>query len=211
MRDFIQRNYTPYMGDESFLAGPTEKTAGLWDQVNELIQNEVRSRTIKVDLERFSGIDNFAPGYIDQDRETIVGLQTDEPMKRIMNPYGGFRMLKNALDAYGLQMDPEMEERFNEYRKTHNQGVFDAHTKEMRLVRLWGCSLPDAYGRGRIIGDYRVALYGVDLLKKCWIRDRRISAVRRWRRYHRRRKNERTNQRADAMKSMAAKYGFLPR
>ena len=212
VRDFIQRNYTPYMGDESFLAGPTEKTAGLWDQVNELIQNEVRSRTIKVDLERFSGIDNFAPGYIDQDRETIVGLQTDEPMKRIMNPYGGFRMLKNALDAYGLQMDPEMEERFNEYRKTHNQGVFDAYTKEMRLVRSVGLltGLPDAYGRGRIIGDYRrVALYGVDLLKEMRIRDRESLSGPALEDTIRLREEMSEQIRAlDAMKSMAAKYGY---
>jgi len=148
VRDFIQSNYTPYYGDESFLAGPTARTASLWNQANDLIQEEVRSKTIKVDLERFSGIDNFAPGYIDRDKEVIVGLQTDEPMKRIMNPYGGFRMLKNSLNAYGLEMDPEMEERFNEYRKTHNQGVFDAYTTEMRAVRSAGLltGLPDAYG-----------------------------------------------------------------
>ena len=175
VRDFIQRNYTPYYGDESFLAGRTARTAELWNQVNSLIQEEVRSRTIKVDLKRFSGIDSFPPGYIDRDKEVVVGLQTDEPLKRIMNPYGGFRMLKSALDAYGLQMDPEMEKHFNEYRKTHNQGVFDAYTSEMRLVRSVGLltGLPDAYGRGRIIGDYRrVALYGVDFLKEMRIKDR---------------------------------------
>ena len=212
VRDFIQQNYTPYYGDESFLAGPTARTAELWRQVDALIQEEVRSQTIKVDLERFSGIDNFAPGYIDRDKEVIVGLQTDEPLKRIMNPYGGFRMLKNALDAYGLKMDPEMEERFNEYRKTHNQGVFDAYTKEMRTVRSVGLltGLPDAYGRGRIIGDYRrVALYGVDFLKEMRMKDRdnltgpATEDVIRLR-------EEMTEQiRAlEAMKAMAARYGY---
>ncbi|HOK32798.1 MAG TPA: pyruvate formate lyase family protein, partial [Limnochordia bacterium] len=212
VRDFIQQNYTPYYGDESFLAGPTARTAELWRQVDALIQEEVRSQTIKVDLERFSGIDNFAPGYIDRDKEVIVGLQTDEPLKRIMNPYGGFRMLKNALDAYGLKMDPEMEERFNEYRKTHNQGVFDAYTKEMRTVRSVGLltGLPDAYGRGRTIGDYRrVALYGVDFLKEMRMKDRdnltgpATEDVIRLR-------EEMTEQiRAlEAMKAMAARYGY---
>lgn len=212
VRDFIQQNYTPYYGDESFLAGPSARTAELWRQVDALIQEEVRSQTIKVDLERFSGIDNFAPGYIDRDKEVIVGLQTDEPLKRIMNPYGGFRMLKNALDAYGLKMDPEMEERFNEYRKTHNQGVFDAYTKEMRTVRSVGLltGLPDAYGRGRIIGDYRrVALYGVDFLKEMRMKDRdnltgpATEDVIRLR-------EEMTEQiRAlEAMKAMAARYGY---
>ena len=157
VRGFIQQNYEPYHGDESFLQGPSERTAKLWCKVDQLIQDEVRSKTIRVDLERFSGIDNFPPGYIDRDVETIVGLQTDAPLKRIMNPYGGFRMVKKALEAYGLKMDPELEARFNEYRKTHNQGVFDAYTKEMRTARSVGLltGLPDAYGRGRIIGDYR--------------------------------------------------------
>ena len=175
VRDFIQKNYTPYLGDQSFLEGPTDDTKSLWNKVDEMIQEEVRSKTIKVDLERFSGIDNFAPGYIDKDRELIVGLQTDEPLKRIMNPYGGFRMVKNALEAYGMEMDPDLEQKFNEYRKTHNQGVFDAYTKEMRTVRSVGLltGLPDAYGRGRIIGDYRrVPLYGVDYLKEMRIRDK---------------------------------------
>ena len=211
VRDFIQKNYTPYLGDQSFLEGPTDDTKSLWSKVDEMIQEEVRSKTIKVDLERFSGIDNFAPSYIDKDRELIVGLQTDEPLKRIMNPYGGFRMVKNALEAYGMEMDPDLEQKFNEYRKTHNQGVFDAYTKEMRTVRSVGLltGLPDAYGRGRIIGDYRrVPLYGVDYLKEMRIRDKEnltgpaTDEVIRLR-------EEFTDQiRAlDAMKSMAAKYG----
>lgn len=212
VRDFIVKNYAPYHGDSSFLEGPTDDTKSLWDQVNEMIQHEVRTKTIKVDLERFSGIDNFEPGYIDRDKELIVGLQTAEPMKRIMNPYGGFRMLKNALDAYGFELDPELADRFNEYRKTHNQGVFDAYTDEMRRVRSAGLltGLPDAYGRGRIIGDYRrVALYGIDYLKEMRMRDKANhtgpateDAIRL--------REEFTEQiRAlDAMKSMAAKYGY---
>ena len=137
LRDFIQKNYHPYHGDESFLEGPTEDTISLWSDVNARIQEEVRTRTINVDLERFSGIDNFEPGYIDKDKELVVGLQTDQPLKRIMNPYGGFRMVKNSLKAYGLKMDPELEARYQEYRKTHNQGVFDA-SNEMRTVRSVG-------------------------------------------------------------------------
>ena len=175
VRDFIQQNYKPYHGDDSFLEGATENTTRLWNEVNERIQDEVRNKTVHVDLERFSGIDNFPPGYIDKDKELIVGLQADEPLKRIINPYGGFRMVKNSLSAYGLAMDPAMAAKFNEYRKTHNQGVFDAYTKEMRAVRSAGLltGLPDAYGRGRIIGDYRrVALYGTDYLKEMRIKDK---------------------------------------
>jgi len=212
VRDFIQKNYNPYYGDESFLEGPTERTTKVWDMANELIQNEVRNKTINVDLERFSGIDNFAPGYIDKDQETIVGLQTDAPLKRIMNPYGGFRMLKGSLDAYGLQMDPEMERQYNEYRKTHNQGVFDAYTKEMRAVRSAGLltGLPDAYGRGRIIGDYRrVALYGIDFLKEMRIKDKDNHTGPATEETIRLREEFSEQIRAlDAMKSMAAKYGF---
>ena len=169
VRDFIQRNYIPYSGDESFLADPSADTKEIWEQVDSLIQEEVRTKTISVDLERFSGIDVFAPGYINQDKERIVGLQTDAPMKRIMNPYGGFRMVENSLAAYDLKMDPELANSFEAYRKSHNQGVFDAYTSEMRLARTAGLltGLPDAYGRGRIIGDYRrVALYGIDRLIK---------------------------------------------
>ncbi|NMA60751.1 MAG: formate C-acetyltransferase [Firmicutes bacterium] len=212
VRDFIQKNYHPYYGDESFLEDPTENTTSLWEQANGLIQNEVRTKTINVDLERFSGIDNFPPGYIDKDKELIVGLQTDAPLKRIMNPYGGFRMLKNALDAYGLKMDPEMEKQYNEYRKTHNQGVFDAYTKEMRTVRSVGLltGLPDAYGRGRIIGDYRrVALYGTDYLKEMRIKDKDNHTGPATEETIRLREEFSEQIRAlDALKSMAAKYGY---
>jgi formate C-acetyltransferase len=212
VRDFIQKNYTPYEGDEGFLEGPTGDTASIMEKVDKLIQNEIRNKTINVDLERFSGIDNFDPGYIDKDKEVIVGLQTDEPLKRIMNPYGGFRMLKNALEAYGLEMDPELEAHFNEYRKTHNQGVFDAYTTEMRKVRTVGLltGLPDAYGRGRIIGDYRrVALYGIDYLKEMRIKDKENLVGPATEDMIRMREELTEQIRAlDEMKSMAAKYGY---
>ena len=168
-RDFIQLNYTPYEGDESFLAEPTERTKNLWKKAEDLILEEVRTKTVKVDTTRVSGINNFPAGYLDKENELIVGFQTDEPMKRIVNPYGGYRMVTNSLDAYGLKMDPTIEKYFNEFRKTHNQGVFDAYTSQMRKARTVGLltGLPDAYGRGRIIGDYRrVALYGIDRLRE---------------------------------------------
>ena len=168
-RDFIQLNYTPYEGDESFLAEPTERTKNLWKKVEDLILEEVRTKTVKVDTTRVSGINNFPAGYLDKENELIVGFQTDEPMKRIVNPYGGYRMVTNSLDAYGLKMDPTIEKYFNEFRKTHNQGTFDAYTSQMRKARTVGLltGLPDAYGRGRIIGDYRrVALYGIDRLRE---------------------------------------------
>lgn len=168
-RDFIQLNYTPYEGDESFLAEPTERTKNLWKKAEDLILEEVRTKTVKVDTTRVSGINNFPAGYLDKENELIVGFQTDEPMKRIVNPYGGYRMVTNSLDAYGLKMDPTIKKYFNEFRKTHNQGVFDAYTSQMRKARTVGLltGLPDAYGRGRIIGDYRrVALYGIDRLRE---------------------------------------------
>lgn len=172
--DFIINNYTEYKGDESFLVGPTSKTDKVWNRCKELISEELKKGVLDVDTVNMSGIDSFAPGYIDKENEVIVGLQTDAPLKRMVNPYGGIRMVYNELDAYGYKLDPEVDKRFNEYRKTHNQGVFDAYTKEIRAARsahlLTG--LPDAYGRGRIIGDYRrIALYGVDYLVECKQKD----------------------------------------
>jgi formate C-acetyltransferase len=212
VRDFIQKNYEPYYGDASFLEGPSARTARLWETVDRLIQEEVRSKTIKVDLERFSGIDNFPPGYIDKENEVVVGLQTDAPLKRIMNPYGGFRMLKSSLEAYGLQMDPELEAKFNEYRKTHNQGVFDAYTQEMRRARSAGLltGLPDAYGRGRIIGDYRrVALYGIDYLKEMRIKDKaNLKGLATEEMIRLREELVEQIKALDQIKSMAAKYGY---
>lgn len=212
VRDFIQQNYTPYEGDDSFLVGPTQKTKTLWKEVNDMIVEEVKSKKIKVDLERFSGINNFDAGYIDKDNEVIFGLQTDEPMKRIMNPYGGFRMVENSLKAYGLEMDPVIKEKFNEYRKTHNQGTFDAYTKEMRTFRSVGLltGLPDAYGRGRIIGDYRrIALYGIDYLKAMRIRDKENLTGDATEEIIRRREEFSEQIRAfDEIKDMAMSYGF---
>ncbi|MGE5404531.1 MAG: formate C-acetyltransferase [Candidatus Saccharibacteria bacterium] len=176
VRDFIQKNYTPYDGDAGFLKLPTRKTADLWEKVKGLLWEEhMRGGVYSIDPHTVSTITAHQPGYIDGDLETVVGLQTDEPLKRGIMPNGGLRMVKSALEAYGYSVDPEMELIFSHYRKTHNQGVFDVYTPEMHLARKAGIitGLPDSYGRGRIIGDYRrVALYGVDLLiedkKKQW-------------------------------------------
>jgi formate C-acetyltransferase len=168
VRNFIQTNYTAYEGDDSFLAGATEATTKLWAEVSELFKKERENGgVLDVDTETISGINEYNPGYIDQAFEKIVGVQTDAPLKRAVMPYGGIRMAENAAKAYGYEVSPKISEIFSKYRKTHNQGVFDAYTSEMRLARKSGVitGLPDAYGRGRIIGDYRrVALYGVDRL-----------------------------------------------
>jgi len=169
VRDFIQVNYTPYEGDENFLTPITERTKDLWDKAEALIHEEIKKGIIDIDTTVFSGINKFAPGYLDKANELIVGYQTDSPLKRIMNPYGGFRMVENSLKAYGYEMDEVMKSEFVSNRKTHNEGVFDAYTDEMKLARSAGLltGLPDAYGRGRIIGDYRrIALYGMDYLLK---------------------------------------------
>lgn len=212
LRDFIQKNYKPYEGDDDFLESSTKRTIGLWDEVNSLIQEEVKEKTVKVDLETFSGIDNYKPGYIKKEEELIVGLQTDEPLKRIMNPYGGFRMVEGALDAYNLEMDESMKEHFKEYRKSHNEGVFDAYTDEMRKVRTVGLltGLPDAYGRGRIIGDYRrIALYGIDFLKEMRIKDLKNLKGNATEEIIRLREEMSEQIRAlDKIKSMASKYGY---
>lgn len=166
--DFINLNYSQYEGDAEFLEGPTENTKKLWDELTFLFKKERdNGGTLDVDVDTISGIDAYAPGYIDKDLEKIVGLQTDAPLKRAIMPYGGIRMVENSCDAYGFKLNPEIKEIFTKYRKTHNQGVFDVYTEEMRNARKAGIitGLPDAYGRGRIIGDYRrVALYGVDFL-----------------------------------------------
>ena len=170
VEDFILNNYKEYTGDDSFLVGPTEKTLKVWEKIEQLQKEELEKGILDVETNIISGIDNFAPGYIDRENEVIVGLQTDAPLKRIVNPYGGMRMVHSALEAYGYTLNPEIDKHFSEYRKTHNQGVFDAYTPEIRRARSAGLltGLPDAYGRGRIIGDYRrVALYGIDLLIQC--------------------------------------------
>ena len=167
-RDFIQRNYTPYDGDESFLAGPTQDTLDLWDQVMELSAEErAAGGVLDMDTKIVSTITSHGPGYLDKSKEKIVGFQTDKPFKRSLQPNGGIRMCKQAAEQYGYQIDPEVIEIFTKYRKTHNEAVFDAYTPEIRACRSSHIitGLPDAYGRGRIIGDYRrVALYGVDRL-----------------------------------------------
>lgn len=168
VRDFIQKNYTPYDGDDAFLAGPTKATQTLWEQVMELTkQEQEKGGVLDMDTKIISTITSHGPGYLDKDLETIVGFQTDKPFKRSLQPYGGIRMAMKACEDNGYHVDPEVVEFFTKHRKTHNDGVFDAYTPEMRACRSSHIitGLPDAYGRGRIIGDYRrVALYGVDRL-----------------------------------------------
>ena len=168
VRDFIQQNYEPYEGDESFLAPATERTRQLWSRLNDLFVKERKKGVLDVS-QIPSSITAHDPGYIDRENEVIVGLQTDAPLKRAIMPNGGFRMVANALKTYGYEPDPHVVEAFTKYRKTHNDAVFDAYTADIRQCRsshiLTG--LPDAYGRGRIIGDYRrVPLYGVSRLIK---------------------------------------------
>ena len=167
VEDFIRSNYTEYLGDESFLEGSSNKTSKLWKKCEILLKKELKKGILDVDLENISGINNFKPGYIDKKNEVIFGLQTDKPLKRVVNPYGGIRMVHSALNAYGYKLDYDIDNIFNNVAKTHNDGVFSAYTKEIRLARKSGLltGLPDAYGRGRIIGDYRrIALYGIDFL-----------------------------------------------
>ena len=157
VRDFIVRNYTPYDGDESFLAPPTDRTEKLWGQVKALMKEEHdRGGIYDIDTHTISDIDAYPPGYIDKQLEQIVGLQTAKPLVRAIMPFGGIRMVYNSLEAYNREMEPEIARVFK-YRKTHNDGVFDVYTPEMRAARKTGIitGLPDAYGRGRIIGDYR--------------------------------------------------------
>jgi formate C-acetyltransferase len=167
VRDFIQSNYTPYTGDDSFLTGATPSTEKLWEQVTDLMRLEREKGILDADTATVSTLTAHAPGYLDRTLEKIVGLQTDRPLKRAIMPLGGIRVVKSALKSYGYELDADTESIFTKYRKTHNDGVFDGYTQEMRLARHSGIitGLPDAYGRGRIIGDYRrVVLYGVDRL-----------------------------------------------
>ena len=169
VRDFIQHNYTPYEGDSSFLTKPTSKTTKLWDEVLELYKKEHDSKggVLDIDTKTISTVSSHDAGYIDKDLEDIVGLQTDSPLKRAIMPFGGIRIVEKSCEAYDRKVDPEVEEIFHKYRKTHNDGVFDVYTPDIRAARSSHLitGLPDGYGRGRIIGDYRrVALYGVDYL-----------------------------------------------
>lgn len=213
VRDFIMSNVTSYTGDESFLASSTEKTKKVWNILEEKMKIELDKGIYDVDTKTISGIDAYNPGYISKDDEVIVGLQTDEALKRICNPWGGIRMVESSLNAYGYEIDPQMKEIFTKYRKTHNQGVFDAYTPDIRAARHAGLltGLPDAYGRGRIIGDYRrIALYGIDRLIEGKKYDQsqlddveKTSSVIRMR-------EELTEQinALEEIKSMASKYGF---
>jgi len=212
VRDFIQANYTPYHGDESFLAGPTKRTLAIWSILQDLFVEERKKGVL--DISQIpSSITAHEPGYIDKDREIIVGLQTEAPLKRAIMPNGGFKMVLNSLKAYGYEPDPQVVEIFTKYRKTHNDGVFDAYTADVRKCRsshvLTG--LPDAYGRGRIIGDYRrVALYGVDRLvarKK----EEKAALDREWTTQDIIRDREELGEQIRSLgelKEMGAKYGF---
>ena len=167
VEDFIINNYKEYLGDDCFLETISDKTKKVLTRVEELTKEELEKGILDVETNIISGIDNFQPGYIDKENEVIVGLQTDRPLKRIVNLYGGIRMAHTSLEAYGYQLNPEIDQHFREYRKSHNDGVFDVYTDEIRRARSAGLltGLPDAYGRGRIIGDYRrIALYGIDFL-----------------------------------------------
>jgi formate C-acetyltransferase len=169
VRGFIQANYVPYQGDDSFLAGPTERTEAVWAKLSELLVQERKKGVLDVSADRASTITAHDAGYIDRGNELIVGLQTDAPLKRAIMPNGGLRMVENGLEAFGFKIDPSIKEVWTKYRKSHNQGIFDTYSPEILAARKSGVitGLPDAYGRGRIIGDYRrVALYGVDFLMK---------------------------------------------
>ncbi|WP_431858350.1 pyruvate formate lyase family protein, partial [Azospirillum sp.] len=183
VRDFIVRNVRPYEGDAGFLAPATERTKRLWDKTRALLRQERDKGVLDADTEVVSSIVSHAPGYIDKNLEVVVGLQTDKPLKRAIMPFGGARMVKAALEAYGYAPSPKLDEIFPALRKTHNDGVFDAYTEEMLRCRKSGVitGLPDAYGRGRIIGDYRrLALYGADVLirdKKAQLKSLEMDAI----------------------------------
>ena len=211
VEDFILNNYTEYTGDESFLKGISNKTKKVLEKINRLTKKELKNGILDVETKIISGIDNFKAGYIDKENEIIVGLQTDKPLKRIVNLYGGIRMAHTSLDAYGYKLDETIDKHFKEYRKSHNDGVFDAYTEEIRRARSAGLltGLPDAYGRGRIIGDYRrIALYGIDYLIEQKQKDlKNITEINE----ETIRLREEVSEQIKALneiKSMASKYGF---
>ncbi|HET6408225.1 MAG TPA: pyruvate formate lyase family protein, partial [Chthoniobacteraceae bacterium] len=167
VRDFISTNVTPYTGDEEFLVGPTARTKAVWEKLQPYFKEELKKGVLDVDAKTPSSLTSHGPGYIDRDNEVIVGIQTDKPFRRAIMPTGGYKMVEDGLKAAGFEIDPGVRETFTKYRKTHNDAVFDLYTPEIRACRKSSIitGLPDAYGRGRIIGDYRrVALYGVDRL-----------------------------------------------
>ena len=212
VRDFINKNYTPYDGDESFLESTTNKTNKVWEKCKEALKEELKKHVLDIDTDHMSGINNFEAGYIDKKNEVIVGLQTDAPLKRIVNPYGGIRMVYQELEAYGYQLNKNVDKYFNEYRKTHNQGVFDVYNENIRKARHVGLltGLPDAYGRGRIIGDYRrIALYGIDYLMEQKKKDWEKRTGRMTEKVIRMREELSEQYRAlDNIKKMALKYGY---
>lgn len=214
VRDFIQRNYSPYEGDAQFLAGATDKTLRLWDSLEKnYLSIERKNRVFDVDTETPADIDAFDAGYISDDDDVIVGLQTDTPLKRAMMPNGGWRMVETAIKEAGKEVNEDIKKVFTEYRKTHNQAVFDIYTPRIRAARSSHIitGLPDAYGRGRIIGDYRrVALYGVDALiaekkaAKDSVADKPFTEH--WARY--REEHAEQIRALEKLKSMASRYGF---
>ena len=213
--DFIKRNYTKYDGassDESFLVPKTNKTTSVLKECTKLLKEELEKHVLDIDTEHMAGIDSFEPGYICADDDVIVGLQTDAPLKRIVNPYGGIRMVYSELSSYNYKLDPNVDKYFNEFRKTHNQGVFDAYPEVVKKARHVGLltGLPDAYGRGRIIGDYRrVALYGIDALKEDKMQDLASLAGPMTDELIRLREEVSMQIRAlDSIKNMAKRYGF---
>ncbi|MDW5300239.1 MAG: formate C-acetyltransferase [Sedimentibacter sp.] len=212
VRDFIQKNYNPYEGDENFLCGPTEKTRSLFVKASKLMKEELEKGVSDIDTQHISGIDNFESGYLDKDNEIIVGFQTDAPLKRMINPFGGIRMVEQSLEAYGYEASEELLDIFHKYRKTHNQGVFDVYTPEMKAARNVGLltGLPDAYGRGRIIGDFRrIALYGINYLVEKKDEEYKNITLPMTEENIRAREEIKEQIRAlKAMKSMAAKYGI---
>ena len=212
VNDFIEHNYTEYLGDDSFLAPISDKTKIILERFNALKKEESIKGILDVETKIMSGIDVFEPGYIDKDNEIIFGLQTDKPLKRIVNPYGGIRMVNSSLEAYGYTLDEEVDKHFNAYRKTHNQGVFDAYTKEIRAARKSHLitGLPDAYGRGRIIGDYRrVSLYGIDYLIEKKKEDlNKYTSLLSNRDIQLREEISEQIRALEEIKSMASKYGF---
>lgn len=215
VRDFIQHNYTPYEGDSSFLTNPTEKTKKLWDEVLELYKKEKESKggVLDIDTKTISTVNSHEAGYIDKDLEEIVGLQTDAPLKRAIMPFGGIRIVEKSCEAYDRQVDSEVEEIFHKYRKTHNDGVFSVYTPDIRAARSSHLitGLPDGYGRGRIIGDYRrVALYGVDVLIEEKQKDLQILNVDCLTEEVVREREEISEQikALNDLKSMALRYGF---
>ena len=211
VRDFIQKNYKPYAGNEAFLVEATERTKNLYSKAALLMKEELDRGVLDVDTEHISGIDNFEPGYLDRENEVIVGFQTDAPLKRMINPFGGIRMVEQSLNAYGYAGSSITDE-FHKYRKTHNEGVFDAYTPEILSARSSGLltGLPDAYGRGRIIGDYRrVALYGTDfLIEKKKEEYNNVKFPMNEENIRAREEIKEQLKALNAMKSMAAKYGI---